>query len=565
MHQTKKTLQELDFIATNLRVPDIRYQDLEQARADIAVSEFCQSLMSDITEPDLSLMAFRQSNFPDKALPGKFLNLLFILDRVFDVWWRKNSLDEALYEEINLWRRVLLRFVVASDQSSLASIEDFLDKAGSSLRGWCENPERVKRQVPDLLQSLYQMLAADLKPEKVVQALKHYEAFWNATSERFDKVTERLIHSEENRVSQHYFEHFAANWINQIFRNRKLPPKVQSLVSTEWLALIATKARLNGETGLDDKLVEVTKKIRAVFCDQGRAAFRFGDSLIDEMIEQFDSAGLSFDAQLSDELNQLLIAILKSEPPDTELFKPLSVSSDQASSDRPGKLIEGDWYLDTSNSVRLNLIKHYVQEAQVLFVNYLGMRLELCTEAEMSERISSRLITKLPPVHSFSEAISVSLRSLKKVAATQVKERERAAQKAFEEAQKLQIEREQAELEIKRKAEEIAAQSARLAEKQAHARKQKLEDEALSKILALSLGAWIALEQEGERLRYKLAVKFAAKKRYIFVDKHGVKKVEFDEAGLVTAIVSGDLEILSDGADFDDSLERVIGRMRMSR
>ena len=79
------------------------------------------------------------------------------------------------------------------------------------------------------------------------------------------------------------------------------------------------------------------------------------------------------------------------------------------------------------------------------------------------------------------------------------------------------------------------------------------------------LGAWISIKEAGEPQRYKLVVKLAAMGKYIFVDRLGIKKREFMEVDLVQAILAKDIEILSDGAEFEDSLERVVSRIRMSK
>jgi len=97
--------------------------------------------------------------------------------------------------------------------------------------------------------------------------------------------------------------------------------------------------------------------------------------------------------------------------------------------------------------------------------------------------------------------------------------------------------------------------------------KQRLEKEAeiVALLSELKLGAWVCRVEGDSRDRFKLAVKFSASKKYLFVDKMGIRKIEFSEPELVQSIIAGRIEILSDGAEFEASLERVVSRIRMSK
>jgi hypothetical protein len=84
------------------------------------------------------------------------------------------------------------------------------------------------------------------------------------------------------------------------------------------------------------------------------------------------------------------------------------------------------------------------------------------------------------------------------------------------------------------------------------------------------LGAWVSITNRDDGVdykaqRFKLVVKFAASKKFIFVDKLGVKKIEYTEAALVKGLMEKDIEILTDGLEFEESLERVVSRLRSSK
>jgi hypothetical protein len=247
-------------------------------------------------------------------------------------------------------------------------------------------------------------------------------------------------------------------------------------------------------------------------------------------------------------------------------YQLLTVHSDLDSFEllKPKGYTEGDWLVCDRTGVRSRVLKVFERYAQVLLVNHLGMKLELLSLAELNALMLKREMKKVPVPADFSRVLTTTLNGLEKVAKTQSLAREKAANKALKEAAKLREEQESAARQVQEKAEEIARRTKEIVDRKEEAQRLDKEQKALELASGLALGAWVSLEKGEVKQRFKLAVKFAARKRYVFVDKYGIKKLEYNEPELIADIVSNRLVILSDGADFDDSLERVIGRIRMS-
>jgi len=60
-------------------------------------------------------------------------------------------------------------------------------------------------------------------------------------------------------------------------------------------------------------------------------------------------------------------------------------------------------------------------------------------------------------------------------------------------------------------------------------------------------------------------VRINASRKLVFVDRLGLNRREFLEEALVEGIVEGRIRVLGTAAEFDDTLSRVVGRIRVGR
>jgi transcription elongation GreA/GreB family factor len=215
--------------------------------------------------------------------------------------------------------------------------------------------------------------------------------------------------------------------------------------------------------------------------------------------------------------------------------------------------------------LKIQLIANFAQSQQLLFANYLGMKAAQLSYQEFNIRLKEGNLKKLANAQPLTSVFDQTVKGLAKIAENQKQARLQAAEKAKAEAEQLLEDRRKAEELSQQRAQEIAERTKQLLAKRADKERLEKENAVAQLIRAFNLGAWISIKEAGEPQRFKLVVKLAAMGKYVFVDRLGIKKREFMEADLVQALLSKEVEILSDGTEFEESLERVVSRIRMSK
>ena len=89
------------------------------------------------------------------------------------------------------------------------------------------------------------------------------------------------------------------------------------------------------------------------------------------------------------------------------------------------------------------------------------------------------------------------------------------------------------------------------------------EPQFIKQIESLGEGVWVELLQDdGTRMRCKLAAIIQPGDRYVFVNRRGMKVLEKSRMGLATALKANKLTILEEAQVFDRALQAVIGNLR---
>jgi len=89
------------------------------------------------------------------------------------------------------------------------------------------------------------------------------------------------------------------------------------------------------------------------------------------------------------------------------------------------------------------------------------------------------------------------------------------------------------------------------------------EPEYLEQISRLSEGVWVEVTQEdGEKMRCKLAAVVEPGPRYVFVNRRGMKVLEKSRMGLAVDLKRKSLTVLAESQVFDRALQAVIGNLR---
>lgn len=563
------TIAKLNFVAEHLRVPELKYV-LNAERESTATDVFFQQLYQHQKQlQETSLAELSAKLMTGNFLSNEVVNYAFIIDRSFDVWLRKLQLDSGLSSLLNEWRLTLLDVLVRQQGGGLENLLVILDRL-TDLVSWSPHPERVAHLIPNELDSLLQALKESLSSDNIAIQQQNCELQFSARREKSKKVIERLVEAEFRTAKLLYSSAWAQAYINRTFANKTISDSLQQFLQQHWLALLAHhygeqgEQGEQGEAGIPEQFIRLTKMMKVVFCDKGRGAFQYADKLIESLSDACEQANIEVSRSLWDSLADEAVAILQGQPLVESEYRTLTqFLTLENYTEEPQHIVQGDCYLHVETTQRVLVQAYFKDYAQLLLTNHLGVKRELMSSKNFSQQLQAKQWLKLPSPSLYSSVLVSNLKGLEKVAQTQLKARQEAAEKAQEEAEALQRQHQQAAEQAQKQAEEIAERAKKIAFKKEQAKRLDEEAKVTAIIAELNLGAWISVGSEKQR--YKLAVKFAAAKKYVFVDKFGVKKLEFLEQQLVTSIIDSDVEILSDGADFDASLERVVSRIRIAK
>jgi len=596
---TKNDFSDIRILIHQLRVPELNYlmafstdDDNNQA------STLGEQVLKGLIEPtESTLLKQILKSDRHRSLPPEINNLAFLTDRIFDVWSRKNQLPDMLNAMVSVWRFPFFRILIDEfcdkqrDENTfrcLPAISEFIDLLESLSEktiGWDEYPKRSRHILVDFLTNINSILLSDRTPslDTLIAQSSSWVGFCDKQQQKFDKVVERLVSLEAKKNDTSYSIWLARHYVNGIFEGRRIPESLQQFIELYWLNAIASSFEKAHSAILDTNIDKLTKNLILIFCHKTDASFSLADHILDDLQLVFESLNVAVEDSAWFDIEHSLVQKLQGNSTESvsnyqkieEDTAPVSLFGDFDKKILFSKDIEvpdaeaGHWYKlvndQTGAMSPVRLASKCSFSQQLLFCNYLGMKAAQFSFDNYFEYTRNGMLKAFDVQSSFAQVLKVTIKGLLKVSDTQKKARIAAAEKAKSEAEALLAERQRAEDFAKKKAEEIAEQTRRLLDKRAEKLRIEKENEVLSTLHQFCVGAWISINVNGEKSRYRLVVKLAATGKYIFVDKLGIKKREYYEADLVQAMLSEDIEVLSDGAEFEDSLERVVSRLRMSK
>jgi len=572
-------LNVVQTIANQLRVPELSYRMASTDDLSVEIQSFFFHLTF-VPSFDCAESALKNLTgaLAKKALPATLNNFAFISDRVFDVWGRKNNLSDDINGVVKTWRHPFFKVMYQStDLALVASFIEFVERIACDTLVWEPRPERSKRILLDELNSISTLLfQLDCKDTHSLAELHvRWQSFTEKQSTKTLKVIERLKVLEARQSWAEYCALYAKTYLNALFSGQLVTGALQKLISDYWVKVLAQSIEKKPNPQIDQEIQALTAKIKAVFCTKGKAAFKWVDNLLDDLQVECAKNDINVEEKTWQEIEADLVNILQGNLVKESKFalydgykkwsKPLDIALNNL-------VIEGMWFYSIKDSIeaREQVVAIFPETQEVLFCNYLGIKTKRCTYAELNLELSSKILKPLKADTSLFEVVQKTNAGLLKVAQTQQKARVIAAEKAQKEAEYLLQEKERAEKQAKVKAEEIAEQTKQILKKRIDKQLAEQEHEAIKQVSNCKLGAWIAVmqtdgESDKKAQRFKLVVKFAASNKFIFVDRLGVKKIEYTETTLIKGIMNKEIEILSDGVEFEESLERVVSRLRMSK
>ena len=572
-------------ITKALRIPELKYEINNNEETEEVISNICELLIQCAQggpqlKGESSLIKVIGAQSETYGLSPRIYNSLFLCDRLADVFYRKANIDDQLKNVLSGWRFVLARIFI--QYPTLLSSEDspvlaLIDEICASQIGWTPEPKRVSQAVIDRLGVVHEELltVSSESPDLFDKLRLEWSEAQAKQDLRVAKLVERLVLTEQGAAKSRYASDFSLYTLGRLLKSHKLPVQIGEFISTSWQRVLRN-ALLKSVSDVDwQALVQLTEKIILVFShsvsDKKESLYRMAEGVVDELAAEASHYDVVIKNDEWESIQQLLISVLQGaeiERVQAKMEKPaLNFDSEYCPTVAEVQKLSGKWYLikDESSTTRLKFSTYFEDSREILWLNHAGMKsMVMPYESFMSATKQGR-IREIPACYLLSQVFTETLKGLGKVAKAQHLARVKAKEKAEAEAERLKLE--------KQKAEELArlkeAEAAKLIKEQRlkAAEKKRLEQEKLTlKLISeMSLGSWISVFEANENQKYKLVVKINATDKLIFVDKMGLKKFEIKTPELMQRMISGDIELLSGGAEFDDTLSRVVGRLRVGK
>jgi len=527
------------------------------------------------------------------------INAAYVADRIMDVFLKTSGLHPELARRI-----ARLRFYLAW-RMNLEGAKAFSDTLISWLdslqewRGWSDSGGRSSRVLLDQLDALVIAVSGSFESGDCAPVIEFCQQ-WQQDAEKRDaqvgKLRQRLLETEQGAARQRRADQTARALIGRALQGRMLPPAISRFILDTWYRLLKQAiwdGGVEGETCRHgSKMLEwlvwvgdpsLSDKDRDRLYTVGE---QIGDRLLDVWQRTFDKPLGATDLS---GIEEVMVSRLRGESPNLEEALPssrpfswdsawLSFSGAEAASVHE---LQGQWFVEGEGrrEQRRFFFALLEETAEILWTNGAGVKLGIQSWADFDSALAGNQIKPLPTVTPFGQVLTDTVSLLAQVCAKQRQQREQAAREARERAEALRREREAAEQA--RKVEE-AAREAELQRQQALVEQKRLDDEraeqerirrektllAQTQVEAFKLGGWIVVSPDDpndDPIRLKLAVRINASRKLVFVDRLGLNRREFLEDALVQGVVAGKVRILGSSAEFDDTLSRVVGRIRVGR
>ncbi|MGO1232310.1 MAG: DUF1631 family protein [Marinobacter sp.] len=534
----------------------------------------------------------------DIAWTVRQVNAAYLSDRIMDLFLKTSGLHVTLITRIARLRFWLAWRLDVADSTAFSDLLlDWLDNL-QEWRGWSDTGGRSSRALLDQLDALKQVVSTSFEqesPEPVESFCEHWLADARKRIAQVSRLRERLLETEQGASRQRFSDQVSRALIGRALDGRQLPVSISRFILNDWYKVLKQSVWLEGTGGElhrhANKLLEwLVWAGDPELSKHDRSRLYHVGEQIEDRIRNVWSRALSSPPPVDAiaEVQFEIVARVRGDIPELHPALPdpgsfswdaswLSVSPAPASE---AESYHQQWYVEGEGAGEQRrfffaLLEH---TNEILWTNGVGAKLGLQSWQSFVSALDNKALKPLPAPTPFGQVLDETVTLLAQVCVKQQKQREKAAEQARARAESLRQEKQAAER--KRQQEEVARQ-AEIERQKAEAEQQRLEDEqaeqqrlrqqmereAGEQVDSISLGGWIAVVTEAgaEPARLKLAVKIAASSKFVFVDRLGLNRTEFRYDDLVTGIVEGRIRVLGKSAEFDDTLSRVVGRIRVGR
>ena len=585
-------LSLIESIITELRVPDLPYP---VGQADSGDPQLWRGTLAEAWRAASDERVVTHLQRVDTSWTMRQVNSAYLADRIMNVFLRRSGLHPYLVH-----RAARLRFWLALDLEARGGdavaeerpLRRWLDSL-QSLRGWSRTGGRSDRPVEQHLSELEQAVSRAFEEgdeTPIETCVSGWIEQMRRHADQAERVAARLWQTESGAAGQRAAEQAVRAALSRTCRGRQLPPTLIRFIEEDWRGLMrraALEQGLNSEAWrhacrLLEWLVWVGDP---ELCGQDRnRLYHVGEQFTDKLgqvVAMVEGAAPS--SQRFSDVDTLLAYRMRDEPVEQEPadFQETDPrwleTPDGAGADEAGPWV-GSWYLreEDGQEIRQYLSGFLEETGEVLWTNAQGARIGLEPFRSVRARFEAGELTQLPEIYPFATVLKDTLSSLQRVLQAQQQQREQARDKAREEAEALRRAQEAAREEERQREAEREARETREREEAEQAARDDAEAERinqaaeqweglLAEVDRLEAGSWIQLGSGDDALQLKLALRIRASGKLVFVDRHGLNRREIQRETLATRVRDGEAKLLSEGAEFADTLSRVVGRLRVGR
>lgn len=589
-------MSDIDSIIAQLRVPDLPYpvgrnDNLEEPSwAGLLAGSWSEQSNSTV----IQLLRDRQDRWS-----GRQVNSAYLADRIMDVFLHTSGLHFSLISRV-----ARLRFYLAIQLHRLGgqAVDDETPLRRwlghlVTLRGWSGGEGRAAKRLVQRLDGLVPAVQPAFDGE--FAPFSRYVAEWLEEDERqahrSKLLHERLLETEQGAARQRAAEMRASHRVAQALSGHSLPADILRLIEDQWQVLLRqiafnhsadSEQWIKAARAMDWLVWAMDPALSDAHRDR---LYKVGEEIPDRFCAIWeDTFQTSLPATIAEPLQQHLIARLRQETPElTSAGQRRHESYWLQPSPIPPAVADrvGQWLVSGAGATeqRRWLFACFESSGEVLWTNGQGVKQGLETANVVAEALTSGDLQPLPEPQPFDHVLKNTVSGLSRVLETQQKQRQQAVTRARAEAESLRQEREAAEqraqvqaLEQARLLQESQARQRREADNARQAEREREEirrnqardlhrAELLEEVDRLNLGAWVEIMDASSPIKLKLAVRMNATGKLVFVDRFGLNKREIYRLELAEKLLDNQARLLSRGAEFEDTLSRVIGRIRVGR
>lgn len=592
----KRVAGKMADVLSGIRVPDLPYP-VQKLSAD-AISDWRPLLLSCWTEQRDEPVT-RVIRSVSLTWSVRQINSAYVADRIMGVFLKTSGLHPELARRI---ARLRFFFAWRMDLEGAGALHDTLIHWLDSLqdcRGWSASGGRSDRAVLDLLDALNIAVSGSFDSgdiEPVLAFCRQWEEDAAKREQQNDKLRQRLLETELGAARQRRAEQTARALVGRAMKNRELPQPVVSFIFDHWFGLLKQIVWAEGTDG--DNWRHASKLLEWLVwigdpglsdSDRNRL-YTVGEQIGDRIADVWSRVQKKpLGEKALEGVQAVMVARLRGVTPDLVPALPadnrfswdpswLGFSALEEAEVAP---VKGKWFVEGEGAAeqRRFFFALLPDTSEVLWTNGAGVKLGLLPWARFVDALDNGTLRPLPPLKPFGEVLAETITSLSVVLDRQKLQREKAAKEAKARAEALRQEKEAAE---RRQQEEESARQAELARRKEAEEAQRLaneeaeqerllqEKDAVARELVdgIKLGGWVVEENPDKGqgpARLKLAVRINASRKLVFVDRLGLNRREFLVDELVAEIIAGRIRVLGASAEFDDTLSRVVGRIRVGR